>query len=311
MNYRECARLLRGQDRILIVTHKNPDGDTVSSAAALCSALRRAGKEAHLYPNPDVTRHLRPYAAPYYAPTGFAPAYCVAVDVATENMFAEGFAGSVDLCIDHHPTNSHYAPEELIRDEKSSCGEIVLELIKSLCGDLTPEEATLLYIAVTTDTGCFQYANTNQQTLSSAAELLRLGADSFTVTRDFFRKVSPARLKLEGSIYSGMSFHRDGRVVVALVTREMMEKAGATEDDCDDLAGLSGRAEGCDVNVTIRELEDGSSKVSVRSTPEVSSSEICAVFGGGGHAMAAGCTIQCAPEKAREMLLAVIDEVLK
>ncbi len=311
MNYRECANLLRQKDNFLLVTHKNPDGDTMSSAAALCSALRRAGKTAYLYPNPDVIRKLRPYVEPYFAAPDTVSGYCVSVDVATADMFARGFDGKVELCIDHHPTNSHYAPQELIREEKSSCGEIVLDLIKSLCGDVTQDEATLLYIAVTTDTGCFQYANTTYQTLGAAAELLRLGARSNLVVRDFFRKVSPARLRLEGMIYSHMSFHWDGWLAVAMVTREMMEKAGATEDDCDDLAGLCGRAEGSALNVTIRELADGSSKVSIRSAPGISSSDICAVFGGGGHAMAAGCTIQCPPEKAKEMLLAVIDEVCK
>lgn len=309
MNYRECANLLRGRDRILLVTHKNPDGDTLCSAAALCSALRRLGKEAWLYPNRDVTRKPRPYVEPYFAPGEFDAGLIVSVDVATEEMFARGFTGAVELCIDHHPTNSHFAAQELIREEKSSCGEIILDLIKSLCGDVTKDEATLLYIAVTTDTGCFQYANTSCQTLSAASELLRLGADSGTVIREFFRRVSPARLKLEGMIYSGMSFHRGGRVAVALVTQEMMQRAGATEDDCDDLAGLAGRAEGNAVNVTIRELADGSSKVSVRSVPGVSSREICAVFGGGGHELASGCNIQAPPEKAKELLLAVIDEV--
>ncbi len=90
-----------------------------------------------------------------------------------------------------------------------------------------------------------------------------------------------------------------------------MEDAEATEDDCDDLAGLSGRIEGSVVNITVREQDDGSCKISVRTTKDVSSSDICAVFGGGGHAMAAGCTIQGNPEKAVALLLQVIDEVWK
>ena len=235
----------------------------------------------------------------------------MSVDVATDKMFARGFEGEVNLCIDHHPTNSHYAPKELIRADRSSCGEIVLELIKALCGGVERNEATLLYIAVSTDTGCFQYSNTNARTLEAAAELLKRGANNAEVNLKFFRKISPARMKLEGMIYDRMSFHRDGKVTVATVTRQMMAQAGATEDDCDDLAGLAGKAEGSVVSITIREQEDGSSKISVRSMPEVSSSDICAVFGGGGHAMAAGCTISCPPEKAKRMLLAVVDEVWK
>ncbi len=309
MNYRECAKLLREHDGYLILTHKNPDGDTLASAGALCSALRRAGKTAWLYPNPGLTKGMRPYIERYLAPADFRPAYIVAVDVATEELFAKGFAGEVFLCIDHHPTNSHYAQNELIRDERSSCGEIILDLVKSLCGDVTEEEATLLYIALTTDTGCFQYANTDSHSFAAASELLRLGADNNTVSRDFFRKVSIARLKLEGLIYSGMEFYRDGRIALASITQDMLRRSGATEDDFDDLAGLSGRAAGSVINLTLRELENGDCKVSVRSAPGISSVAIASAFGGGGHEMAAGCTISASPEKAKAMLLAVIDEV--
>ncbi|MBO5556459.1 MAG: bifunctional oligoribonuclease/PAP phosphatase NrnA [Oscillospiraceae bacterium] len=309
MNYRECAELLRAHDRYLLITHKNPDGDTVCSAAALCSALRRMGKTAYLYPNPQIMPKLLRFAGAYFAPEDYQEELCVSVDVATEGLFPLGFAGDIFLCVDHHPTNTHFAPHELIREDRASCGEIVLELIRSLCGNLTQEEATLLYIAVTTDTGCFQYANTDYRTLAAASDLVRCGAENFPINRDFFRKVTPARIKLEGYIYSNLRYFRDGKVVIALATREMLEKSGATMDDCDDLAGLAGRVEGCDLNITIKEQEDGSSKVSVRSVPGVSSSAICAAFGGGGHDMAAGCTISCPPEKAVDLLMDVINEV--
>ena len=309
MNYRECAKLLREHDDYRILTHKNPDGDTLASAGALCLALRRLGKQAVLIPNKKKKKKMRPYVGALVAEEESGTSLVIAVDVATPGLFAEGFEGDVWLCVDHHPTNAHYAENELIRDEKSSCGEIVLELIECLCGDVTEEEATLLYIAVTTDTGCFQYDNTDYHTLASASELLRLGAAGHVGARDFFRKVSPARIRLEGLIYSSMEFYRDGRLVIATITRDMLRRSGATADDFDDLAGLSGRAEGSEINVTIRELESGESKISIRSVPGVSSNAIAAAFGGGGHDMAAGCTIAAEPEKAKTMLLAVIDEV--
>ncbi len=312
MKYTECAKLLLEHEAILLVTHKNPDGDTMGSAAALCSALRSKGKVAYLYANPQTSALLRPYAEPFFAPVGSEEMFdfYVAVDVASESQFPKGFELGIDLCIDHHEINTHFAPRELIRPERSSCGEIVLEIVKALNGAPTPQEATLLYIAVSTDTGCFQYLNTNARTLHTAAELIGYGADSGKVSTDFFRKVSAARLRLEGAIYSNLSFHRDDRVVVATVTRRMLEEAGATADDLDDLAGLAGRLRGSLVSVTIREQDNGESRVSVRSGPEVSSSEICAVFGGGGHAMAAGCTIPAPPQRAKTMLLAVIDEIM-
>ena len=311
MTAQECSQLLLSKNNILIITHTNPDGDTLCSAAALCSALRRAGKRANLFRNPAVTTKYMPHVEKYFAPKSFKSKYIVSVDVATEKMFTEGFDGAIDLCIDHHPTNSHYAKKELVCPDRAACGEIVLAVIKEMCGGITQEEADLLYIAVTTDTGCFQYLNTNAATFRAAAELLEYGADTGMVNVKFFRKASRARLKLEGMIYSTMGFYRDGKISVAIITKEMLRQAGAGEEDCDDLAGLAGRAEGASVNITIRERDNGSSKVSVRTGRDVSSSDICAVFGGGGHAMAAGCTIDCPPEKARDMLLAVIDEVWK
>lgn len=311
MNKKECASALLSSDEILLITHRNPDGDTLGSAAALCLALRRKGKKAYLFPNPGVTEKYTEYVAALLAPDGCEAKLVVSVDVATPGLFPEGFEGKVDLAIDHHPTNSGFARKSLIWADKASCGEIVLELIKTMCGKPTAQEASLLYMAVSTDTGCFQYSNTNSSCLRSAAELLDYGADNTALNTKLFRKISKARMKLEGKIYESMSFHRGGTVVVATVTQAMLRECGATKNDLDDLAGLAGKAEGGIVSITIRETEEGGSKVSVRSTKDVSSSAICAYFGGGGHAMASGCTIAAAPEKAKELLLAVVDEVWK
>ena len=310
MRPEEAAALLREKDRILLVTHRNPDGDTMGSAAALCSGLRRLGKTAWLYPNPQVIAKLLPFVAPFYAPEDFEPGFIVSVDVATEKMFAEGYAGNVDFAIDHHPSNSRYAPLDCICGDRAACGEIVLEILKGLCGGVTREEADLLYIALSTDCGCFQYGNTDAAALRHAAELVEAGADNARLNQLFFRKVSAARIQLEGLIYNSMSFYHDGKVVVALVTDAMLRQAHATEDDCDDLAGLAGRAECGEVSITIRDYPGGHSKVSVRSGESVDSCALCARFGGGGHKMAAGCNLPVPPLEAREILLKAIDEVL-
>ena len=335
MTLEECSRLLLQHDDILLLTHKNPDGDTVMSAAALCRALRRKNRRAFLYPNPQLTNKQRPFVEKLLAPENFRPKFVVAVDIATEQLFPNGYPDSlspedpgqkastlepagqktfsparkVDLCIDHHPSNSHYAAQELIDAGRSACGEIVQQLIVEMTGKLTKNEATLLLIALTTDTGAFQYANVNEDTFLSAAALLRAGADHQRVMLHFFRKTRLPRLRLEGMLYDGLHVYRDGKLVVATVTREMMERAGATEDDCDDLAGLSGRVESALMNVTIRELPDGSSKASVRSAPGISSGAVCAALGGGGHELAAGCTLQLPPEEAEKLLLDVIEAV--
>lgn len=311
MKTSETAKLFHEKDSFLLLTHKNPDGDTLGSAAALCSALRRAGKTAYLFPNAEMTEKYREYAEPFHAPEDYIAAFTVAVDIASEGLLPPGFFGKVDFCIDHHPSNTHYAPASLIAASKASCGEIVLQLIKALNGDVTAEEADLLYVAVSTDCGCFVYANTRADTLRAAAELIDFGADNRTLNVKLFRKVSRARMKIEGMILSGMEFYRDGKISLATITQQMLREAEATEEDLDDISGLAGKAEGSVLSITVREQPGGESRISLRSSPEVDCSAICSVFGGGGHAMAAGCTIQSSPEKAKRVLLDVIDEVWK
>lgn len=309
MNVIECAKWLKAQDNILLLTHVRPDGDTLGSAAALCSALRRSGKKAALYNNPDITEKYYKYVSAYIG-DNFAYDCAVAVDVAEKHMLCSGFEGGVQLCIDHHPSNSHYADDLLLNAGKASCGEIVLEVIKALCGDVSADEASLLYMAVSTDCGCFRYANVTAETFAAASELLGYGAQVQKLNFDLFRQVSKARIVLEGLICSGLKFYADGKVVAATVTEKMMQEAGATENDCDDIAGIPGRVEGCVLSLVIRELAPGRCKVSARSQPSFDCSALCARFGGGGHKMASGCTVDASPDETREMLVSAALEVL-
>ena len=310
MNCSEVISLLRANDNFLLVTHKNPDGDTLGSSSALCSALRRAGKTAHLFPNPQVTDKFASHVKKFFAPEGYQADFVVSVDVPAEDMFCKTYPGTaIDLCIDHHPTNPGFGKTNLIVPEKAACGEIVLELCETLNGDLSREEANLLYIAVSTDTGCFQYSNTNAETFLAAAKLLNCGAENSPLNLKFFRKVSRARIELEGLIYKDMTYHHDGKVVFATLTREMISQTGAKEDDLDDIANLPGRCDSGIVSTMIREMEDGC-KISMRSLPIFDCSAVCAVFGGGGHKLASGCFIRDNPEGAKKQILAVIGEVL-
>lgn len=311
MGYKKCAKLLLEQDDILIITHKNPDGDCMGSAAALCSALRRQGKNAWLYANPQVGRKLMPYVQEFFAPEGFEPKYTVAVDVAAERMFALGFEGKVDMYIDHHPGDERKAEHMLVHPEMASCAQVVMKVIKAMGEVVSPQEAELLYIALSTDCGCFRYANTDAAALDAAAELVRRGADCYKISEQFFNLLTPGRMKLEGLMYENMRFYREGKLCIVCVTKDMMAKAGADNDDCDDIASIASRAEGSLMSITIREMDDGGCKVSVRSKPGISSRAVCAVFGGGGHEQASGCCVDAAPEKVRDMLVAVVNEVWK
>ena len=308
MNAKAVAEFLRQRDKFLLITHTRPDGDTLGSAGALCSALRRMGKQAHLLNNEEATEKYLPFVGGYFAPVDFVYETVVSVDTADVTMFPQGFAGPVDFAIDHHGSNSGYAGQSWVVPEAAACGELILEVIEALCGGLTKEEADLLYIAVSTDTGCFQYMNTNAATLRAAAKLVEYGAENGKLNVEFFRSVARERILLESMVYSQMQFHREGQIAIAIITKQMIADSGAQPKDMDDLANLASRPEGVIVAVTIKENEDGGSKLSLRSKPAVNVSTICARFGGGGHAMAAGCKINADVHTAAEQVLAAINE---
>jgi phosphoesterase RecJ-like protein len=310
MTINDCIEFLKKNDGYLLITHIRPDGDTLGCAAALCHVLRRMGKTAFVWPNPEITPTYEEWMEPYLMVPGFSPKTVVAVDVASAHLIPDGFRYPVDLCIDHHPTNEFFAKQTFCEPQNAACGETILKLSKVLNGGLDRDTANLLYIAVSTDTGCFVYGNTTAQTHLAAAELIDAGAEIRNLNKKLFRTFSYSRLVLESLIYAGLKRYHNGEINVATVTLDMMEKTGATEDDCEDLAALAGRIKGSRISVTIRELEGGESKISLRSDEFFDSSAICALHGGGGHRMAAGCSIFAPPEKARDIIVREIEEAL-
>jgi len=309
MTYSDAAALLKEHDNFSIITHINPDGDTLGSACALCSVLRRMGKNAVLYPNSGVMKKFKPYVSGYMADEIPSADFVISVDTATEFRMSDGYNGHVDFEIDHHPTNSLYADNCIVEPTFAATAQAVMKLIDELTGDYTPGEATLLYLGLSTDTGCFRYNNTDADAYLAAAKLKNAGADTLTVNTNIFGKVTPSRMKLEGMIYSSATLHFDGLVTVAIVSREMLAESGATNDDLDDLSNVANRIEGSMMAVTIKQQDDGC-RVSLRSAPGYSSVKVCSAFGGGGHEAASGCTIKASPEEAKRMLLERIKEVL-
>ena len=305
MNDREFAAALCDRDAILILSHLRPDGDTLGSGAALCSALRRMGKTAYMFPNPETTARYLPYVAQFFAPADFVPACVVAVDIATPDLFPQGFSGAVDLCVDHHPSNLHYAGDTLLHAEKSACGEAVLELIELLTGSVTEQEANLLYIAVTTDTGCFRFNNTTADTLRCAAACKDTGADTFAINTALFMTKRLPRLQLEARLTEEMEFYAGGAVAVNTLPNVLLVELGLTEDDVDDISGFSREIAGVEIGVMLREGPDGG-KISLRCSPKYDAAAICARLGGGGHRGAAGASVPEGLDAAKKAILQAI-----
>ena len=308
LTIQEAAGRLRSFDNVLILTHVRPDGDTVGSAAALCAGLRALGKTAYLLPNPELTDTAAPYFRPYAAPADFQPERVVSTDIAAAALFPENakpYADRVDLAIDHHPSFGGFGRENLVRPSAAATGEIIYDLLAEL-GPITAEMALPLYVAVSTDCGCFAYNNTTAYTHAVAAALLRTGIDFQTVNKAFFRTKSRKRLALEAAMLGEVEYHDRERVAVLAVPLSLIARVQASETDAEDLSALGGQIEGVDCAVTMRELRPDVWKFSLRTGPRVNATNACALLGGGGHAAAAGCTVEAPfPEAKRRMLEAI------
>ena len=312
MEYREAAALLLRQNDILILTHKRPDGDTIGCAVGLCQALREQGKRAWVLPNEDATTLFTPYLEGYLAPEDIQPAFVVSVDIAGTNLFTPTGEGwlrqGIDLAIDHHPSQEYFAKETCLDAERAACGELVYDLIR-VWGPVSREAALPLYVAVSTDTGCFQYSNTTAATHRVAADLMDTGIDAQGANKRHFRTKSLKRLKLESLIVDTMDLHDGGAIAIAAVSLADMARLEATERDAEDIAAFVGQLEGVHTSVTIRELAGGACKLSVRTDATLNATKVCALLGGGGHAAAAGCTVPGTVEEAKAAILAAIRKV--
>jgi len=307
MTIAETVSWLKARDNFLILTHRRPDGDTIGCAGALAQGLLEYGKTAYVLDNPEITpRYLR-FVKDYLAPDGFEPEHIVMVDTASADLFPKNgsrYMGAVSLCIDHHPSNTLFAQYTCLDGSYASCGEIIYETLIALSGSISTKSAEHLYAAISTDTGCFVFSNTTANTLRVASLLIEAGAPYKQLNKLLFRTKTRSRIKVEGAIYSGLEFHFGGAVAISTITRDMINSAGATEDDLDDISSLPGAIEGVRAGITIREIASPlDCKVSVRTAPPVDANAICKRFGGGGHSMAAGFTLNKPTSEIREMLL--------
>ncbi len=293
ISLKQAAQLLLSKDKYLILCHRYPDGDTIGSAFSLCRALRSIGKKANVM-CADIIPSKYSYIYEDLEGESFRIENVIAVDVADAKLLGPSvekeYGKRVMLCIDHHGSNTGYAENLLLDSTAAAAGEIIWRLIRQL--GVTPDikMGEAVYTAISTDTGCFRYSNTTSQTFRLASELLELGVDTVPINKLMFETKSKARIEIERGIYKNLEYWFGGKVAVISLTDEMIRAAGAGEGDLENIAAMSIKIEGVKVGITFRQC-DGGFKVSVRSLPGISACDICKEFGGGGHVVAAGCTI--------------------
>lgn len=312
IDVKECANLILRQDNILILTHAHPDGDTLGSGFALCRALMQLGKKARVI-NDDVIPKKYDYLYSDIDFPEFEADYVVAVDVATENLLGglqSSYAGKIDLCIDHHLTNTEYAKNLLLRDYPAAC-EIIYMLINEMGVKIDKKIADCLYTGISTDTGCFRYASTTAQSYRIAAELIEHGADNGKINRAMFETKTKTYVALEKIALNNMKMFCNDRVAVITVTQDMYAKTGSNEQETEALAPLTRQIEGVEIGITIREKADKTCKASIRTYESVNAAALAKNFGGGGHAQAAACRFDCSVDEALNQIVKKCGEYLK
>jgi len=309
----DAAAWLQAHDHYLILTHRRPDGDTIGTSAVLCRGLRQLGKTAHVLRNSEVTGkylHLHEGLVKDAYEDGDT---VICVDVASPGMLPEAYKPLLEriaLRIDHHGSATSFTSLELVDPEAAACGDIIYDVLCLMGAALDKPMAEALYTAVSTDTGCFRYANTNAHAYMVAAACAQAGGDLHTINQVIFETNSFAKLRLQSWMVENIQFFANGTIAVCALPRQVETELGLTEDDMENVSGFPRSIEGVKIAATLRETENGQVKMSVRALPGYDAAAVCAHFGGGGHKGAAGASVNLPLEQAAQAVAKVMEELL-
>lgn len=308
-----AAKTILSKDKILILTHRSPDGDTIGSGYALAMALRKLGKSVKVDCT-DPFPEKYSYFTDKLEKLEFDEEFVVSVDIADTKLLGEklsDYADKIDLCIDHHGSNTKYAKEYYVEASAAAAAQVIAKLIRLMNVEFDKDIANAIYTGITTDTGCFRYTNVTAETHRIAADMIDCGAESGMINRLMFETKSRSRLEIERRVMDSIQFYLDGRCAIAYATIDMMKESGAVDSDMEGVSSLPRQIEGVMAGITLREKNNGKFKVSVRTTDELDASAICANFGGGGHKAAAGCMITGTLNEAIEQIIEVVRQALE
>jgi phosphoesterase RecJ-like protein len=320
VNLEFAVNFFKTHDNFTILTHSNPDGDTLGSGYALCGALHIIGKHARVLCDDAASPRfdfLKNAINPSLTKLLDSPETVVTVDVADMELLGslKTKYPKIDMCIDHHISNKNFAINSLLDTQAAACAELVWELIMEIEASLndpfvpplaTAEIAAAIYTGISTDTGCFRYPNTTPISHMFAAEVIGYGFDVEKINYIMFEMKTRERVLLEQQALLGIEYFFSGRCAVIVLTAEML--TGIDPEDASNVSVLPKQIEGVVAGVVIKEKDTGAFKVSVRTSPEVDAQSICAALGGGGHRGAAGCTLNGDLESVKSAILREIEK---
>lgn len=311
---------LRGAETVALCAHVNPDGDTLGSCLALRLALLSLGKAADVFCDDCVPDNLRfmPGTGTVRRPEDAANRYdlLLAVDVSDAGRMGsvaalrERCAGTAQ--VDHHGTNPGFMAENCVDPEASATGLVVRELLEKLDVALTPDIALCLYVAISTDTGNFSFSNTTVEALETAGELLAQGLPLSRLNRALFQERSREQTLLLGRALNSLRFAQDGRIAVMRLAQADFDACGARQEHAEAIVNFGLNVTGVKLAALVRENGAGGVKASLRAVEPYRVDTVAAAMGGGGHQLAAGCSLSGSLESAASRLLtAMIEEAEK
>ena len=312
----QILKCIKKSKNIVIVTHENPDGDAVGSSLAMYHALKGLKK------NVDII--IPEYAKCFNELPGIDEVIkesdkvydlAISLDAATDkllNVWVKYFREADQrIVIDHHSTNTMFGDINYVDLSAPACAQVVYMLIKHYRWKITPEIGTCIMAGIITDTGGFQYSGVSKDTFNIAAELLDAGVNISKVYKKVFDTKTKSSFELRRIALDRMEFLEDGKIAFTYVTNEDERKVNAGVGDYEGIVSEGRSVEGVEVSIFLHELKDGEFKISLRSNAYVNVSDVCIMFGGGGHIRAAGAKMTADPLVIRDKVVNEVKRQLK
>lgn len=307
---KEIAEKIRLYDEFTIVYHIRPDGDCIGSSFALALGLQSIGKRCNVVGR-DPVPQIHQFMTNAVSQDELTSPVYISVDSVSPQRTGSYSDKHFTFCIDHHRGNSIDADYKYVEEDCGACCEIIFKLLNELNVTITKRIADLIYTGLVTDTRCFQTSDTSVQSFETAAALLKLGADTFNISkRNIFIK-SKGRRMIEDFLKDSLHFSCDDRLITCIITLDNLRSANIADSELEGINSYVEQYEEMVIDVTVRELPDGRSRCSTRTSGNISANDICAIYGGGGHYHAAVCELDESPVKARVIMEETCKKFLK
>ena len=303
-------KLIKASRNVLMVSHKDADGDTLGSALAMCDVVAAMGKSVAMRVPPPVPQlySFLPGFELINQEEGSPPDLVLVMDSSTLDRLSDTLGELPDdtrlVNIDHHVSNTMFGQVNLVVAGASSTAEVTFDLFKEWGVEITPAAATNLYCGIFTDTGGYRHENTTYRALSIGAELVSLGADPAGIAMRVYKNRKISTIKLQALVMATVGFDSDDRLVYGYVTQAMLEKTGAQLDEADGMIDQLNSVDGLELALFFKEMAPGVTKASIRSRGQANANALASQFGGGGHERAAGVEVDMPLEQAMEAILA-------